>query len=186
MKKQKEHVHKGKLSSKINKIDWAICRRVAKPLYENEDSMHNFYHVIRIKKKVSFLRKQYGNLDNDWLNFLIYFHGLKNWVRENTKILKKLKIKKKYISSLTRSNDDPTSPEEKVVCDANMLENVGKFGIKKAVKIAKEYNQTDKETIELAKSFQSRYKFYTPLGKKLGKEGLKIKQKWIKSLEAKI
>jgi uncharacterized protein len=165
------------------RIDWNKIENFVRPLYENKDIMHNFSHIQRIQKKIKILKKQYTLLDKDLLNFLVYFHGLKKWVKQNKKKFLSFDIKKEYIQSLIRPSDIPTKKEEKIVCDANMLENVGTFGIKKSKVLAKYYNQSLEETLSLAKKSQKNYKFYTPLGKKLGKKGLEIKQKWIKQME---
>jgi hypothetical protein len=154
--------------------------KFVKPFYAQKDPMHGFPHILRIKRKVSFLKKQYKKVDKDMLNFLIYFHGIKKWVKENENKLLSMDFKKEQIKSLTRAEDTPTTIEEKIVCDANMLENVGKFGIKKALILAKHYNQTQEETLLLQKEFMPKYKFFTPLGKKLGALGIKIKKKWLK------
>lgn len=151
------------------------------PFYANKDPMHNFSHILRIKRKVLILKKQYQSLDRELLIFLIYFHGLKKWTIKNKKKVLEMGFNKKHIESLTRKNDIPKKQEEKIVCDANQLENVGKFGIKKALSLARYFKQTKKETAELQKKFISKYKFYTPLGKELGKDGVRIKKDWLKS-----
>lgn len=151
-----------------------------KPFYSEKDPMHGFSHILRIKKKVSFLKNQYKRTDKSMLNFLIYFHGIKKWVKQNEVELLSMGFKKEQIKSLTRPDDTPTTIEEKIVCDANMLENVGKFGIKKALVLAKHYGQTKEETLSLQSEFMPQYKFYTPLGKKIGLEGIKIKKEWLK------
>ncbi len=158
-------------------------KKLVKPLYNEKDKMHNFSHILRIKRKSNFLKKDYKNIDNNLLLFLIYFHGLKKWVIKNKKKVLEFGFNETHIKSLTRKNDIPIKPEEKIICDANMLENVGNFGIKKAKILAKEFNQSQKEMLILAKMFQNKYRFYTPTGKKLGKKGIKIKQNWINNLE---
>lgn len=160
--------------------------KFVKSLYKDKDSMHNLSHIRRIKQKTNLLKKDYKLVDKDLLNFLIYFHGLKKWVKNHkTKVLG-LGFTTKHIRSLIRKTDAPIKKEEKIVCDANMLENVGNFGIKKAKILAREFNQTPKETLSLAKKFQKKYKFYTKTGKTLGKKGLAIKKKWIDKMESKL
>jgi hypothetical protein len=61
-----------------------------------------------------------------------------------------------------------------------VLFNVGRFGIKKMLVLEREYNQTRAETIRLVKKFLNQYIFYTSLGKKIGKEGIKIRKNWLK------
>jgi len=154
--------------------------KFVKPLYAKKDEMHNFSHILRIKRKVAFLRKGYKNLDGDLLLLLIYFHGIKKWVRKNKKKVLEMGFSKKQIERLIKKNHSPKNSEEKIVFDANMLENVGRFGIKKMLILEKAYGQTRKDTIALAKKFLSEYKFYTPIGKRLGKKGIKIRKKWLK------
>jgi len=154
--------------------------KFVKPFYAQKDPMHGFSHILRIKRKVSSLKKQYKKTDKDMLIFLIYFHGIKKWVKENENKLLSLGFKKEQINSLTRVEYTSTTIEEKIVCDANMLENVGKFGIRKSLILARYYKQTKKETLLSQKQFMSKYRFYTPLGKRLGNLGIKIKREWLK------
>ena len=147
--------------------------KFVKPLYSKKDCMHNFGHIKRIKRKVAFLKKQYKILDKDFLNFLIYFHGIRKWAEKNKRKLVKLGYPSLWVSKINK----PITPEGKVVWDANMLENVGKFGIKKTLALERYYGQTRKQTLKIAEKFMKNYKFYTPLGKKLGNPGIKIKRK---------
>lgn len=149
--------------------------RFVKPFYATRDPMHNWKHILRIQKKAAFLKKQYKNINPDFLNFLIYFHGSRTWAKKNKKQVVKLGYPVSWISKINQ----PTTKEGKIVWDANMLENVGYFGIKKTLALEKYCHQTRKKTINLAKKFLRKYKFYTPLGKKLGNPGIKIKRDWI-------
>lgn len=150
--------------------------RFVKPFYAKRDPMHNFSHIIRIKRKIAFLRKQYKNIDDTFLNFLIYFHGSRKWARKNKDYIVNLGYPASWINKINK----PTSVEGKLVWDANMLENVGKFGIKKNLECEKYYQQTRKETLKIVKRYSKDYRFYTPLGKKLGNPGIKIKNEWLK------
>lgn len=151
-----------------------------KPLYSKKDPMHGFSHILRIKRKVSLFKKGYRELDRDLILFLIYFHGIKKWVKDNKKKVIMLGFKEEHIKSLTRADDAPRRNEEKIVCDANAIENVGRFGIHKSNVLAKYYQQTLEETTNLQRGFIGEYKFYTPLGKKLGAKGIAIKGEWLK------
>lgn len=146
--------------------------QIAKPLYSmNKDSMHNWKHILRIKKKVALLRKDYSDLDEDKLNFIICFHGQKEWVKKNENILK---VPKNYLLSLYRHAKKPITNEEKIVWDANALESVGKFGIKKALQVGRELGRSKKETSIYISDNLWKAKFYTPLGRKLGNLGIKF------------
>ena len=149
--------------------------KFVKPFYDKKDCMHNFAHIGRIKRKVSFLKRQYKKLNEDFLNFLIYFHGSKKWARKNKKEIIKMGYPASWISKINQ----PTTPEGKIVWDANCLENVGRFGIRKTLALERYYNQSREETLKLAEKFMEKYKFYTPLGKKLGNPGIKIKREWL-------
>ena len=154
--------------------------KFVKPIFAKKDPMHNWEHILRIKRKVSLLKKQYKNINEDFLNFLIYFHG--SWAKKNKKKILKLGYPASWISKI----DKPTSSEGKIVWDANCLENVGRYGIRKTLKLEKYYRQTRKETLDIVKKFARKYKFYTPLGKKLGNQGIEIKKRWLKEELAKL
>ena len=145
-----------------------------KPLYTNKDSMHNFKHILRIKRRVYQLKKGHQNIDKNKLNFLIYFHGLSNYVRISKNALSQLKIPKEYIKALYRHTKKPISIEEKLVSDANLLEAVGLFGIKKSLQVGKERKQTTKETLKIMNKNIRKIRFYTKIGKRLGNPGIKI------------
>ena len=151
--------------------------KFVKPFASTLDPMHNWKHILRIKRKVGFLKKQYKNIDNDFLNFLIYFHSSRKWAKKNKKKIMGLGYPASWVSKINK----PTTKEGKIVWDANMLENVGRFGIRKSLTLEKYYKQSRKQTLALVKKFVRKYKFYTPLGKKLGNPGIKIKKDWIKN-----
>lgn len=150
--------------------------KFVKPFYAKRDSMHNFAHILRIKKKISFLKRQYSKLNKEFLNFLIYFHGSRKWAKKNKNKIVVLGYSASWIDKI----NSPTTPEGKLVWDANCLENVGRYGIKRTLALEKHYGQTREKTLKLANGFIPRYKFYTPLGKKMGNEGIKIKKEWLR------
>ena len=139
-----------------------------KPLYKNKDSMHNFNHILRIQKKIRFLKKRYYKINKNKLKFLIYFHGQKEWANSNRKKLLSKGYPKEYLIALNRHTKKPKTIEEKLVSDANLLEAVGKFGIKKSLQVGKEIGRTRKETIEYMRKNIKKIKFYTKEGKKIG------------------
>ena len=107
--------------------------KFVKPFCATLDPMHNFDHIKRIKRKVAFLKRQYKKLDKDFLNFLIYFHSSRKWAKKNKARIIKLGYPASWVSKINK----PTTPEGKIVWDANCLENVGKFGIKKTLTLEK-------------------------------------------------
>lgn len=140
-----------------------------KELYSKRDNQHNFKHILFIKNKVKILKKEYRNLDNKLLNFLILYHGLKEYVQKNS-----ARFKPNYVKSLMRHNIKPKLLEEKLVFDANMLDNVGKRGIRKALSFGKRIRRNKKETYAYLKDNLHKAKFYTKQGKLLGKKEIKI------------
>lgn len=144
-----------------------------KRLYSRKDKEHNFLHILRLKKKVKILKKPY-KVNEELLNFLVLFHGLKDYVKKH-----KSKFNKEQYNSLLRHNSNPRKIEEKIVFDANMLDNVGKNGLKKALRFGKMINRSKKDTIIYIKKNINKAKFYTKLGKKLGRKELKNMRKYL-------
>jgi len=149
-----------------------------KPLYNNKDSMHNFNHVLRIKRKVALLKKGY-KVDEGRLYFLVNFHGLKDFVKQHEKVLLK-SYPKSYLISVYRHTSHPVNVEEKLVSDANLLESVGRFGIKKALRVGKERRQTKQQTLNYMRKNIKKIRFYTKLGKKQGNPGIKVIKQYLK------
>jgi len=146
-----------------------------KQLYSKKDKMHNWNHILRIKRKVRILRKDYKKIDEDLLKFLILFHGLKDYVGKNQK-----RFDKEYIKSLVRHTKDPIRIEEKIVHDANMIENVGKFGVKKALFVGGMMRDSQEQTFLFLRENLKNVKFYTKKGKGIGKKEVEIMKKIIK------
>ena len=153
--------------------------KFVKPLYKKKDSMHNFKHILKIKRKIPYLKKDYKKINNDKLNFLTYFHGLKKFVNKNRKEILELGYNREYIKTLNRHIKNPKTVEEKIVSDANSLESVGKFGIKKAFAVGKKQKRTKKETIIFIKRNIKKIKFYTKKGKTLGNKGIKVIERYL-------
>lgn len=145
----------------------AELAKLVRPLYSNKDSMHNFSHILRIKRKVKQYRVDY-DVDEDKLNFIIYFHGSVKYVKDH-----KLDFPKSYFTSLYRHSKKPIEIEEKLVHDANLIASVGKEGIRKAMQVGKEIGRSKADTIKYIKNQLPKVKFYTKLGKKEGAEKLK-------------
>jgi|TARA_Y100000310_G_scaffold202064_1_gene202156 hypothetical protein len=159
--------------------------KLVKPLYAKKDSMHNFHHIMRIKKKLTFLKKDYKKIEKERLNFLLYFHGLKGWVEKNKNKIMDLGFDEEDINSLKRHTKNPKTAEEKLVHDANLLENVGRFGIQKSLIVGKKLGRTKEGTIDFLKENIDKVNFYTPTGKILGKKRIEIMKKFIKGAENK-
>ena len=144
-----------------------------KRLYSKKDKMHNFSHIFRIRKNANKLSKGL-KIDKKLLNFLILFHGLKNYAKENKK-----DFDKKYVKSLLRYKN-PKEIEEKIIIDANTLDNIGKQGIKKALFVGRKIGRSDKKTFDYIKKNLKNLKFYTKMGKNSGKKQIKIMRKMLK------
>ncbi|MBR9704110.1 hypothetical protein GOV12_01755 [Candidatus Pacearchaeota archaeon] len=144
-----------------------------KPLYSNKDSMHNFKHILRIKKRVSLYKNDYNNINEQKLIFLIYFHGLKNYVKEHKNEIIRMGFPNDWITALNRHTKNPISIEEKLVSDANLWEAVGKFGVKKSIQVGKERNRTMKDTLKFMYNNIDSIRFYTKKGKEFGNPGIR-------------
>lgn len=151
-----------------------------KPLYERKDSMHNFEHILRIKKRVGLYKQDYKKVDEQKLKFLIYFHGLGKYVKEHEKEIIKVCFPKQWLISLYRHTKKPQTIEEKLVSDANLWEAVGKYGIKKSLQVGRERNQTMEQTLKIMSDNISKVKFYTKKGKELGEPRIKVVKEFLK------
>ncbi len=151
-----------------------------KPLYAHKDSMHDFKHIIKIKKRVNLYKKDYKNINEQKLRFLVYFHGLKKYVKENKQKIIDMEFPKDWINALYRHTKNPKTIEEKLVSDANLQEIVGKGGIKRTILVGRERNQTMKQTLKIMKDNINKARFYTKKGKELGEPGIKIVKDFLK------
>lgn len=162
--------------NRLNCLDFMkIDLKKIKSLYLKKDRTHNYNHILRLKRNVNVLKKQYKKLDEDLLNFLVNFHGLGDYIKGN-----KDKFPKNYIESFLRHNKKPKLIEEKLVFDANMLDNVGKQGIKKSLEYGKQINRTKEDTLNYLRANINQVKFYTKIGKQLGDKQIKIMKEIIK------
>jgi hypothetical protein len=143
---------------------------LVRPLYAKKDKMHGFSHILRLKRRVGLYRKDYPRVNGAMLRFLIYFHGLKDWVRENEQKVLDLGFSKEWIAALYRHSRTPRSVEEKLVSDANAWENVGRSGLRKAFAVGRELGRSEEDTGKFVMKELRKVKFYTKRGQI---EGLK-------------
>ena len=146
-----------------------------KIIYSKKDKMHNWQHILKLKRTVAILRKPYKKINQDLLDFITYFHGAKDYLKDNLS-----DFNKDYVKSLLRHNKKPKLIEEKLVFDANMLTNVGKQGLKKALYVGKTLNRSKEDTYKFIKQNLKKAKFYTKIGKEIGKKEIKILKDLIK------
>ncbi|MBS3089219.1 hypothetical protein J4402_05635 [Candidatus Pacearchaeota archaeon] len=139
-----------------------------KKVYSKKDNEHNFTHILRLKKNVRILKKNIWKINEDLLEFLILYHGLKDYVTKNKKDFDDQKV-----ISLLRHNDNPKTIEEKIVFDANMLDNLDRQGIRKSLCIGKKIGRNKEETFNYLKREMKKAKFYTKEGKRLGREQIR-------------
>ena len=139
-----------------------------KQLYAKKDKMHNFTHILRIKRSVARLRNPNKNINEDFLDFLIAYHGLKEYVRKHRNHFPKL-----YVQALLRHTKKPQTLEERLVHDANLLDNLGKQGIQKALYVGRLLGRCREHTFAYLRTcLKKGIRFYTKQGKQLGKKEL--------------
>lgn len=136
--------------------------------YAKKDAMHKWAHILRIREHAKkIIRKGSPALDKSKLEFLIHYHGLKDYVKKNQG-----KFIPGDVQSLLRHTKHPRTPEEKIVHDANLLDNLGKRGIRKALFVGKLKGRTKEETHAYLKRALKKVKFYTKQGEEIGKREL--------------
>ena len=141
-----------------------ILIKFVKPLYKKKDKLHNFLHILKIKSNLKKLKPK-KNLDQNKLEFILYFHGLKDYVKQNEFLItKKFDLSKSYLHALYRHTKNPKSIEEKLIHDANLLDNVGKAGLKKCTAYGKLIGRSKQDSIAYFKSAIKKVKFYTKQG----------------------
>jgi hypothetical protein len=79
---------------------------------------------------------------------------------------------REYLTALYRHTKSPKTIEERLVSDANYLEAVGRFGIKKSLQVGRERHQAMEQTLKVMSRDIRRVRFYTRTGKKLGNPGI--------------
>ena len=151
--------------------------KFVKSLYAGRDSMHNFEHIQRLRKRVDLYKTFCSNIDEDKLIFLVYFHGLIPYVRAHEREILGMGFPADWIEALDRHLINPLSIEEKLVSDANSWEVVGEFGIQKSLQVGKERGQSIDETFSIMKGNVKRVVFHTEIGKKFGEPGIRIIEK---------
>jgi len=160
--------------------------RFAKPSYSKKDSMHDWSHILRIKRRVELYKSSCKKVNAQKLRFLVYFHGLKEFVKRNEQTVIQMGFPRAYLSALYRHTSTPKSIEEKLVSDANLWEAVGKFGIRKALTVGRERKQTLKETLGIMEKNVSRAKFFTEKGKQFGNPGIPISKEFLRRARNKL
>jgi len=145
-----------------------------KKLYGSKDKMHDWNHIRRIKKNAELLKKG-EKADEELLNFLINFHGLKDYV-----LLHKNEFEKNKVQSLIRSHKNPKLIEEKIVFDANTLDNLGVQGMKKALYVGRLKGRNKEDTFDYLRESLKRIKFYTKKGKEIGEREMKLMEEKLK------
>ncbi len=143
-------------------------------LYNDKDKLHNFSHILRIKKYADVIKKNY-KVHEGLLRFILLFHGAKDYVVKN-----KDKFDSNYVKSLLRHNKNPQKIEEKIVHDANALDNIGKEGIRKALYVGKIKGRSVEETKDYVRKELKKLKFYTEEGREMAQDKFKIISKWTK------
>lgn len=143
-------------------------------LYNNKDKLHNFSHILRIKKYADFIKKNY-KVHEGLLRFILLFHGAKDYVIKN-----KEKFDSDYVKSLLRHNKNPIKIEEKIVHDANALDNIGNEGIKKALYAGKLKGRSIEKTKNYVRSELKKLKFYTKQGKEMSKNKIEVIKEWLR------
>jgi|SRR5690554_914913 uncharacterized protein len=167
----------------------------ARKYHTNPDPAHDFRHIQRIVKRLDVLAEGFAPLNYSLLYFLACFHGLRKKINEDKRVheevidfLTDLGWTKQEITegliSLARHLENPGTPEEKIVHDANYLELLGAFGIAKAFTTGGFRGQTYEETIAVYESqYLEKIKFQTPQGKVLAEEGRDYARKFLERLK---
>jgi hypothetical protein len=166
-------------------LDAAACKCIlafVRPLSVGLDGMTNFGFVERrLKISENLLESEEsrdgkGRVDRDRLFLLAAFAGLPGARRispdsREDLLLRSLRIPFEEIqilvSSLSRYEHDPQSPEEKIVHDAILLESVGAYGVTQILVSGARERQTLAEMAEEIAARMAAARFATPACRRL-------------------
>jgi hypothetical protein len=166
-------------------LDAAACKCIlafVRPLSVGLDGMTNFGFVERrLKISENLLESEEsqdgkGRVDRDRLFLLAAFAGLPGARRispdsREDLLLRSLRIPFEEIqilvSSLSRYEHGPQSPEEKIVHDAILLESVGAYGVTQILVSGARERQTLAEMAEEIAARMAAARFATPAGRRL-------------------
>jgi hypothetical protein len=166
----------------------------ALPHYGERDSVHDAAHIERIIARLDeFAAGVEPAPRADRLFFLASFHGLAPRVRDDDHfreevdgLLRSLGWTAEEISAafaaLERHCDDPQTPEEWIVHDANAVELLGAFGIAKSFMKGGAERQGYNETLAIFERNLNRVDFCTPRGRELADKGRNYARSFIARL----
>ena len=171
-------------------------KNFVKPFYAARDIAHNFNHIQRIIQRLEILSQEVTpSLKSDHLYFLACFHGLGARINDDeifrqhvVKFLKDIGWEGDEVSelfkSLERHLELPATIEEQIVHDANKVDILGAFGVAKAFTMGAILGQTYEETVEYFEhKTLGKTVFYTPIAKRLAKEGQEYALKFLERLK---
>lgn len=153
---------------------------MVKPLYVRKDAHHGWQHIMRIRRRAREIAKGYADINKKRLRFLIYFHGLKPWVIENRRELHEKGFDATDIQALLRHTKNPKTIEEQIVHDANLLDNVGRSGIRKCFAVGETLGRTRMESIRFMQRKLKKIQFYTKEGKRIGFHQINIMRDFLR------
>jgi uncharacterized protein len=155
----------------------------AKPLYVGKDPAHDFRHIERITARLDRLSAEVTPPPKrHLLFFLACFHGLRSQLRNDsvlrdrvTLFLRGQEWPEEEIQSafegLDRHLDNPGTPEERIIHDANYIELLGAFGIAKAFTTGGARGQSLEESADIFEyQYLDRVRFQTPVGRRMAEE----------------
>jgi uncharacterized protein len=176
----------------MKRDDITVYEEFARPHYMGRDAGHDFRHIQRIISRLGSFSKGMTFASHK-LNFLSCFHGLGERIRDDqvfrgevTTFLQLLNWEemeiKEILISLLNHLENPRTPEEMIIHDANYVEVLGAFGIAKAFTTGGARGQTYETTANIFENNLNRVVFFTPEGKRLAKERKSYSQDFLKRL----